>query len=131
MRFVFTLVAVTGAFDGEPFPVIPSGLPLRCTPGAADGITPFFLDGDARSKVGYGRETGKNMLSSRLPPADQFRTLALAPRPALVQRKAIEIQIGNLRCVGGSRSARSARGVSAEAMEEGSRPGHDNSWVRG
>jgi hypothetical protein len=30
VRFVFTLVAAIGAFDGERFPVIASGLPQRC-----------------------------------------------------------------------------------------------------
>jgi hypothetical protein len=58
-------VAAIGAFDGKPFPVIPSGLPQRFTPDAAEGATPFFMNGAARSKVGYGRETGENMLSSR------------------------------------------------------------------
>jgi len=42
----------------------------RCTRDAADGITPFFMDGEARSKVGYGRETGENMLSSRFAARD-------------------------------------------------------------
>jgi hypothetical protein len=32
-------VAAIGAFDGEVFPVIPFGLPQRCTPDAADGIS--------------------------------------------------------------------------------------------
>ena len=44
MRFVLTLLAAIGAFDGERFPVIPSGLPQRCTPDAADGITPLLMD---------------------------------------------------------------------------------------
>jgi hypothetical protein len=33
-----SLVAAMGAMDGEPFPVIPSGLPQRYTPDAADGM---------------------------------------------------------------------------------------------
>jgi hypothetical protein len=37
-RFVFSLVPAIGAFDGEHFPVISSGLPLRYTPEAADGM---------------------------------------------------------------------------------------------
>jgi hypothetical protein len=57
-------------------PVIPSGLPQRCTPDAADGITPFFMDGDARSKVGYGRETGENILSSRFTHHDPKPTIS-------------------------------------------------------
>jgi hypothetical protein len=82
VRFVFTLVAAIGAFDGEPFPVIPPGLPQWYTPDAADGITPFFMDGHARSKVGYGRETGENMLSSRFTAHDPKRKFG---QPLLVQ----------------------------------------------
>jgi hypothetical protein len=74
VRFVFTLVAALGAFGGEPFPVIPSGLSQRCTPDAADRITPFFVDGDARSKVGYGRKTEENMLCSRFTAHEPQRT---------------------------------------------------------
>jgi hypothetical protein len=58
--------------------VIPSGLPQRCTPDAADGITPFFMDGDARSKVGYGKETGE-----KYPQFEVYRpcTIAELSRP--------------------------------------------------
>jgi hypothetical protein len=61
MGFVFTLVATIGAFDGEPFPVIAFRIAATVTLDAAD--IPFFIDGDARSTVGYGRETGENMLT--------------------------------------------------------------------
>ena len=57
--FRLPLVPAIGAFDGEPFSVIPSGLLQRCTRNAADAITPFFMDGEARPNVGYGRETGE------------------------------------------------------------------------
>jgi hypothetical protein len=53
------MVAAIGAFDGEPFPVIPSGLPQRCTPDAADGTTLFFMDGDARSRSVMGGKPEK------------------------------------------------------------------------
>ena len=55
-----------------------SSLP-DCRNGAhpmPDGVTPFFMDGDARSKVGYGRETGENILSSRFTHHDPKPTIS-------------------------------------------------------
>jgi hypothetical protein len=48
-RFVFTLVRRSARSTVNPL-VIPSRLPQRCAPDAADGITPFFMGGDACSK---------------------------------------------------------------------------------
>jgi hypothetical protein len=42
------------------------------------------MDGDARSKVGYRRGTGENMLSSRFTAYDPFRT-SIAPFSGLLR----------------------------------------------
>jgi hypothetical protein len=64
---------IPNPLDGEPVPVIHSGLLQRCTWNAAHGIMPFSMGGEARSNVGYGRETGEIMLSSRFTAHDPKR----------------------------------------------------------
>jgi hypothetical protein len=39
------------------------------------------MDGEARPNVGYGRETGENMLCSRFTAHDPFRTSMAVVRP--------------------------------------------------
>jgi len=65
----------------------------RNDPHAADGITPSFMDGDARSKVGYGRETGENMLSSRFTAHEPDTAITIA---ASYAAKAFGIKTGTL-----------------------------------
>jgi hypothetical protein len=49
-------------------------LPQRCKRNAADGITPFFMDGDARSKVGYREGNRRKYANSRFTAHDLLRT---------------------------------------------------------
>jgi len=51
------------------------------------------MDGDARSKVGYGRETGENMLSSRFTAHEPDTAITIA---ASYAAKAFGIKTGTL-----------------------------------